>query len=190
MVVNQTETETKYDAPANAALPGLEQLPQVAAVRGPEEQQLEAEYYDTDDLRLIRAGITLRRRSGGGDAGWHLKLPAGVDTRREIRRPLGGAARPVPGELAGLVRVHTRDAPLRPVARMTTTRRRRVLLDHAGESLAEVAADDVSAQTLGRTTALSRWQEVEVELTGGDRNLLDAADKLLRRAGRAARLER
>jgi len=62
------QTETKYDAPANAALPGLEQLPQVAAVRGPQEQRLEAEYYDTADLRLIRAGITLRRRTGGGDA--------------------------------------------------------------------------------------------------------------------------
>jgi CHAD domain-containing protein len=195
MVVNLSETETKYDAPAGGALPGLEQLPQVAAVREPEEQRLEAEYYDTDDLRLIRAGITLRRRSGGGDAGWHLKLPAGADTRREIRRPLSSTARPVPGELAGLVRAHTRDAPLRPVARMTTTRRRRILLDQAGESLAEVAADDVSAQTLGTTTALSRWQEVEVELTGGDRSLLGAADKLLRRdglrpAGRAAKLER
>jgi CHAD domain-containing protein len=195
MVVNQRETETKYDAPAHAALPGLEQLPQVAAVRGPEEQRLEAEYYDTDDLRLIRAGVTLRRRSGGGDAGWHLKLPAGAESRREIRRPVGGAARPVPGELAGLVRAHTRDAPLRPVARMSTTRRRLILLDQAGESLAEVAADDVSAQTLGPTTALSRWQEVEVELTGGDRRLLGAADKLLRRdglrpAGRAAKLER
>ncbi|MBO0818317.1 MAG: CYTH domain-containing protein, partial [Actinobacteria bacterium] len=99
MVVNLRETETKYDAPADAALPGMEQLPQVGAVHGPEEQQLEAEYYDTDDLRLIRAGITLRRRSGGGDDGWHLKLPAGADTRRELRRPLGGAARRVPGEL-------------------------------------------------------------------------------------------
>jgi len=37
------ETETKHDAPADAALPGLEQLPQVAAVHGPEEQRLEAE---------------------------------------------------------------------------------------------------------------------------------------------------
>jgi inorganic triphosphatase YgiF len=162
MVVNQRETETKYDAPAHAALPGLEQLPQVAAVRGPEEQRLEAEYYDTDDLRLIRAGITLRRRSGGGDPGWRLKLPAGADTRREIRRPLGGPARPVPGELAGQARAHTRDARLRPVARMSTTRRRLILLGQAGESLAEVAADDVSAQTLGPTTALSagrrsRW---------------------------------
>jgi CHAD domain-containing protein len=195
MAINLHETETKYDAPADVVLPSLEQLPQVATVRGPEEQRLEAEYYDTDDLRLIRAGITLRRRSGGDDDGWHLKLPAGAGTRREIRRPLNGAPRRVPGELAGLVRVHTRGAPLRPVARMTTIRCRLTLLDQAGGSLAEVVADDVSAQTLGPTEALSRWQEVEVELTGGDRSLLEAADELLRRDGlhpasRAAKLER
>ncbi|HET7246768.1 MAG TPA: CYTH and CHAD domain-containing protein [Streptosporangiaceae bacterium] len=190
------ETETKYDAPAGAGLPRLDRLPRVATASGPEQQRLEAEYYDTDDLRLLRAGITLRQRSGGGDAGWHLKLPLGHDTRREIRRPLNGDTRSVPAELAGLVRVHTRGAALRPVARMTTTRQRVILLDDAGKSLAEVAADDVSAQTLGQASAVSRWQEVEVELTGGDRQLLKAADDLLRHhdglrpAGRAAKLAR
>src|SRR5215467_13993819 len=114
--MNMQETGIKYDAPADVALPGLEQLPRVAAVRAPEEQRLEAEYHDTDDLRLIRAGITLRQRSGGDDAGWHLKLPLGHGTRREIRRPLNGDARSVPGELASLVRAHTRGAPMRPVA--------------------------------------------------------------------------
>ena len=194
MAVN--ETETKYDAPAGAGLPRLDRLPRVATASGPEQQRLEADYYDTDDLRLLRAGITLRQRSGGDDAGWHLKLPLGHGTRREIRRPLGAAARGVPGDLAGLVRVHTRDAPLRPVARMTTTRQRVVLLDDAGKSLAEVAADDVSARTLGEVSAVSRWQEVEVELTGGDRRLLKAADGLLRHhdglrpAARAAKLAR
>jgi CHAD domain-containing protein len=79
---------------------------------------------------------------------------------------------------------------------MTTIRQRVVLLDDAGKSLAEVAADEVSAQTLGQVTAVSRWQEVEVELTGGDRRLLKAADDLLRHhdglrpAGRAAKLAR
>jgi CHAD domain-containing protein len=194
MAVNVNETEAKYDAPAGAALPRLDDLPQVASTSGPDEEQLEAEYYDTDDLRLIRAGITLRRRRGGDDAGWHLKLPVGGDTRREIRLPLGRAGR-VPPELAELVRVHTRGEPLRPVARMTTRRRRLTLLGQGGESLAEVAADDVSAQTLGATTAVSGWHEVEVELTGGDRALLDSADELLRRdglrpAGRSAKLER
>ena len=147
MAVDMNETETKYDAPAGADLPRLDRLPQVAVTSGPEQQRLEADYYDTDDLRLIRAGITLRRRSGGHDDGWHLKLPLGGDTRREIRRPLGGAQRRVPEELAHLVRVHTRGAPLVAITRMITTRQRLVLLDEEGESLAEVAADDVSADT-------------------------------------------
>ncbi len=196
MAVNVNETETKYDAPHGTDLPDLDQLPDVAATAGPEEQRLEADYYDTGDLRLLRAGVTLRRRSGGHDEGWHLKLPAGGRTRREIRRPPGRAAGQVPGELASLVRAHTRGAPLQPVARLTTTRRLLTLLDKAGEPLAEVAVDDVSAQTLGPAAAVTRWQEVEVELAGGGRRLLDAADDLLRHydglrpAGRAARLAR
>ncbi len=194
MAVNVNETEAKYDAPAGAVLPRLDDLPQVAGISGPHEEQLEAEYYDTGDLRLIRAGITLRRRRGGDDAGWHLKLPLGTDTRREIQLPLGRTRR-VPGELAELVRVHTRGEPLRPVARMTTNRQRLILHDQVGESLAEVAADDVSAQTMGDTTTVASWREVEVELTGGDRGLLKAADDLLRRdglrpAGRSTKLER
>jgi CHAD domain-containing protein len=194
MVVNTTETEIKYDAPAGAALPRLDELPEVARTRGPDEERLEADYYDTDDLRLIRGGITLRRRPGGDDAGWQLKLPAGAGTRREFRLPLG-PTRLVPAELAGLVRVHTRGAPLRPVAEVTTTRRRLTLVDRSGESLAEVVADDVRAHTLGDSTTVSRWHEVEVELTGGRPSLLKAADKLLRGdglrpAGRSAKLER
>jgi CYTH domain len=99
MAVNVNETEAKYDAPAGAALPRLDDLPQVTGISGPDEEQLEAEYYDTHDLRLIGTGITLRRRRGGDDAGWHLKLPLGADTRREIRLPLDRAGRRVPGEL-------------------------------------------------------------------------------------------
>jgi hypothetical protein len=35
---------------------------------------LEAVYYDAPDLRQLFEGVTLRRRTGGEDAGWHLKL--------------------------------------------------------------------------------------------------------------------
>jgi CHAD domain-containing protein len=195
MAVTAHETEIKYDLPGGVALPPLDGLPMVAATGEPEEERLEAEYYDTADLRLIRAGITLRRRRGGHDAGWHLKLPAGQNTRREIRLPLGRTGRRVPRELADLVRAHTRTETLGLVVQMTTARRWQLLLGPAGESLAEVAADDVSAHTLGESTVATRWQEVEVELTGGDGRLLRAADKLLRRHGlipaaRSAKLER
>ncbi len=195
MATQIRETERKYEADQAAGLPSLRDLPMVAAESEVAEQVLDAEYYDTEDLRLIRAGITLRRRTGGDDAGWHLKLPAGPDSRDEIRLPLGRAGRRVPAELAGLVRARARGQALRPVALISTKRQLTKLLDESGSSLAEVAADEVSAQSLGATTALSQWHEVEVELTGGGRPLLEAADQVLRRhglrpAGRAAKLER
>ena len=194
MAKSVTETEIKYDAPDGAGLPGLAGLAGVSGVSGPRQEQLEAEYFDTDGLRLIRAGVTLRKRSGGHDAGWHLKLPAAGATRREIQVPLGSAS-DVPGELSDLVRAHTRGEPLRPVARIQTSRQALTLLGRAGESLAEVAADEVSAQTLGDSTTISRWREVEVELTGGDQRLLRSAGRKLRAAGlrpaaEAAKLER
>jgi CHAD domain-containing protein len=195
MTTEITETERKYDAPPGAALPDLADLPDVAAESGPEQLTLRARYFDTDDLRLIRHGITLRRRTGGSDAGWHLKLPLGGDSRSEIRLPPGRATRQVPAELAALVRAFTRGAELRPVAEIDTVRQRRVLLDDAGDSLAEVVADDVSAKGVGDAAVVTRWNEVEVELTRGGPGLLEAADKRLRGsglrpAGRQAKLER
>ena len=86
------ETEMKYEAPPGTTVPRLSGLPSVAGASGPEEQILEAEYFDTGDMRLIRNGVTLRRRRGGSDPGWHLKLPAGGSTRQEIRVPLGRGA--------------------------------------------------------------------------------------------------
>jgi CHAD domain-containing protein len=177
------ETERTYEGRPGHALPGLAGLPRVAATSGPQEQVLRADYYDTDDLRLVRNGITLRRRRGGSAAGWQLKLPLGGDTRREIRRPLGRAGRPVPEELARLVRVYTRGRELRPVATINTRRQVLILVDAAGDSLAEIAADDILAETLGTETEISQWHEVEVELTGGDRGLLRDADAWLRREG-------
>ena len=190
-----TETEIKYEAAAGVALPSFTDLPQVARAEGAAQEQLDADYFDTDDLRLIRAGITLRRRQGGHDAGWHLKLPAGNHTRREIRLPLGRSKQRVPEELARLVLVHTRGRELKPVARISTARTRQLLLDGDGAQLAEVASDDVTARAFRDAKQVSQWHEVEVELTGGGRDVLDAADRLmqdggLRRSGQSAKLAR
>jgi CHAD domain-containing protein len=177
------ETERKYEAGPGTVLPSLRDVPGVGQEAELAEHQLSADYYDTPDLRLIRAGVTLRRRRGGADAGWHLKLPAGTDTRREIQLPLGRTGRRVPAELARLVRAYARGAALGPVAHIGTTRRGVTLLDDGGASLAEVVTDDVTAESMGESTMLSRWQEIEVELTGGDTALLQAVDKRLRRIG-------
>src|SRR5215475_4349098 len=186
------ETETKYDADADTALPDLHSLPEVRGTSGPDQERLQAEYYDTTDLRLLRSGITLRRRTGGHDAGWHLKLPVGDNSREEIRLPLGKAGRRVPADLANLVKARSRGYPLTAVAEITTLRQTITLLGNEGESLAEVADDHVHATA---SAGPSEWREVEVELTGGNRDLLAAADSVLRRAGmrrsdRSAKLER
>ncbi len=188
------ETETKYEADADTVLPSLDLLPGVLGIRGPHLAQLEAEYYDTADFRLLRSGITLRRRTGGDDAGWHLKLPAGPASREEIRRPLGRAGRRAPAELANLVRASTRGRPLEQVASITTLRQTTTLMGRDGESLAEVADDQVTARPAAGDGAPVQWREIEVELTSGGRSLLNAADKLLRQAGlrrsdRSAKLE-
>jgi CHAD domain-containing protein len=196
MVTEHREVERKYEADSPVlTLPPLDDLPQVASVSATEKETLEADYYDTGDLRLISAGVTLRRREGGHDEGWHLKLPAGPDARRELWWPLLERETGVPAEPAGLVRAYSRGRPLQPVAHISTVRHRRVLLGADGASLAEVVADDVSSQTMGRTTTIIGWQEAEVELTGGDGRLLEATDKLLRRSGlrparHAAKLQR
>jgi len=190
-----TETETKYEPGDGASLPDLVSLSKVRSTRGPDREQLEAQYYDTADLRLLRSGITLRRRKGGHDAGWHLKLPAGPDTRQEIRLPLSRGGRRVPAELASLVKARSRGERLVPVATIATLRETITLLDGDGESLAEVADDHVHATaTVGEFAEPAEWREIEVELTGGGRDLLDEVDNLLRRAGmrrsgRSAKLE-
>jgi CHAD domain-containing protein len=183
MAATAQEIERKYEAGPAVTLPGLSDVQGVTQETDLPSEDLSAEYYDTGDLRLIRAGVTLRRRRGGHDAGWHLKLPAGADTRQEIRLPLGRGGRRVPAELARLVRGWTRGAALGPVAQIGTIRQRRALLDGSGASLAEVAIDEVSAQSMGESTTLSAWREIEVELTGGDPDLLKAIDKRLRQAG-------
>src|SRR6478752_8469409 len=80
------ERERKYDVDAHVEPPGrdvLAQLPGVAVVEGPGEERLEATYHDTCGLDLTAHQITLRRRTGGHDAGWTLKLPVSAEERQE-----------------------------------------------------------------------------------------------------------
>ncbi|MFB0833748.1 CYTH and CHAD domain-containing protein [Arthrobacter halodurans] len=173
------EVERKYDVGDDAVLPSLADLPGVARVDPPVVHEMSAVYFDTPDLRLASRRITLRRRSGGSDAGWHLKLPGGPDERLEIHEPAGPDPDAVPAALLSLVRAHTRDRPLAPVARLDTRRAVHLLRGPAGEPLAEAADDRVRAQTLPPGADPTRWREWETELAGGPRDLLDAAGDLL-----------
>ena len=102
----------------------------IDGVAEPQTYELDATYYDTAGLDLLRSKVTLRRRTGGKDAGWHLKLPAAAGARTEVGLPLSaGEPGDVPAELAGLVRGAARGRPLVPVARLENARVVRHLLD-------------------------------------------------------------
>ncbi|MET8681644.1 CYTH and CHAD domain-containing protein [Streptomyces sp. NPDC004647] len=179
------EIERKYEATENG-LPDLTGVPGVATVVDKGVTALGATYYDTPGERLAADGITLRRRTGGHDEGWHLKLPIGPDEREEIRAPVTDE---LPRELARLVRSRVRTAPLEPVVRLRTERDLRHLLDASDALLAEVSVDVVIAERLSGGAgegagATARWTEIEVELAqGADPGILDAVEQVLRSAG-------
>jgi inorganic triphosphatase YgiF len=182
------ETEHKYDVDTDFAFPDLAGLSPDVVAAPPEVQRLAATYFDTDDLRLAGAHITLRRRTGGSDAGWHVKLPVSADTRRELHFPLGPATGTVPSRVATLVAEWTQGEPLRPIARLETMRTVRRLLDQAGLVLAEVADDQVTGSRPVHPDAAdwhktATWRELEVELVSGTRDLLTTAGKRLKAAG-------
>jgi CHAD domain-containing protein len=138
-----------------------------------ETLRLQAAYFDTDDLRLARAGASLRHRN---DEGWMVKLPVSRDGML-IRQELAVAGEPgePPEAAVDLVHALIRRAPLRLVARLNTVRQRTVLLDESGEQLAEIVDDEVSVLDGARLAA--RFREIEVEFT--DNAAADVVDELV-----------
>ena len=112
-------------------------------------------YFDTEDLRLARSGITLRRRNCGSDDGWHLEASAASDRRDEVRLPQETSVlHPPPGRTDPAPH---RGAPLVPVVELDIARREWTLADTDGHPLAMVTDDPVIAQTLAAPTSVTRW---------------------------------
>jgi len=182
MTADHEEIETKYAVDGEAALPSLEGLPGVVRLRRSRTTSLEATYFDTADLDLASAGIVLRRRTGGSDAGWHLKLPTSKG-RQEVHEPLGRAVRTAPKSLRELLVAHVRGKSVAPVATVRARRTAHLLLDGDGRPLAEVSDDRVEAQGTRSGDEPISWREWEAELVEGDASLLDAVGHRLVDAG-------
>ncbi|MPV89053.1 CHAD domain-containing protein, partial [Georgenia ruanii] len=179
------EIERKYVLRPGQSLPGLDGLPATAGAPSAVDA-LRAQYFDTRDLRLLRLGLTLRRREGGPDAGWHLKIPAGTGAggapvRTEVRLGLAAGSAP-PVALVQLLTGVVRRQPLVPVAQISTERHRRELVDAGGRPQAEVVEDRVRAVVGGHAGA-QRWREIEVEDLAGDGAVADALSARLAAAG-------
>jgi CHAD domain-containing protein len=176
------EVERKFEVFESTVSPSFEGLSSVARVERHPVQQLDAAYFDTAAHDLAARRVTLRRRTGGSDAGWHLKLPAGPDARTEVRVALGeGEDDAVPGDLLDVVLAIVRDRPVGPVARISTTRTVDVLFGADGRPVAEFCDDHVVARAGDDPDSEQRWREWELELAeGADRSQLDRlANRLL-----------
>ena len=191
------EIEQKFDVDTGFERPSFGALAGVSAA-APVLHHLSATYYDTEDQRLAASKITLRRRTGGTDEGWHLKLPEGAGERREVHAPLGTAEREVPEELAARVAGVTGGQQLVPIATLDTERTVVTLHGDDGRVVAEVADDLVTGRRLqadGSADAAQRWREIEVEVPHEDPALQRAAADVLlaagaRPAGHASKLAR
>ncbi|WP_263730621.1 CHAD domain-containing protein [Cellulomonas sp. SG140] len=120
--------------------------------------------HDTADLRLARWGAELRVRLDGPDAGWRLTLPlgdgAGQDetTRDVVVHELvdDDSGEHAPADLLDLVTALVREAEVRPVAQLRTTRASVHLLDPAAVELAAVHDDRIEAELRARGTERQR----------------------------------
>ena len=209
-MADHLEIEQKFDADSDFERPDFAAVATGVAAAAPVLHRLSATYFDTADERLQAAKITLRRRTGGTDAGWHLKLPAaggsadpaGVSARREVHEPLecagtdGAGAPVVPVRLASRVAEVTGGLPLAPIATLVTERTVVTLTGADGTVLAEIADDQVTARRLPETAVEPlRWREIEVEVPVAVPQLQQAvADRLLaagaRPAGHGSKLAR
>jgi inorganic triphosphatase YgiF len=181
-VSEHLEIEQKFDVETGFTRPAFDRLEGVSA-DAPVLYHLSATYFDTDDGRLAASKITLRRRTGGHDAGWHLKLPADAGARREVHAPLGMAEGEVPDELAARVAEVTAGQHLAPIARLDTERTVVNLRGDDGTVRAEVADDAVTARRLPERGEPLRWREIEVEVPEAAPELQRAAAELLFAAG-------
>jgi inorganic triphosphatase YgiF len=157
------EVERKYDVDPEGPLPDWAGLPGVARVGEAEVRELDARYFDTEDTALARAKVALRRREGGPDAGWHVKVSA-ADGRHEWAWPLDElAGEPVVPDAVAEAVAQWASPPFSPLARVRNTRTAYALEDVDGGLVAEFVDDRVTARD-ERGANDTSWREWEVEL--------------------------
>jgi CHAD domain-containing protein len=164
------ERELKLEPSHDFAMPELPGRPL-------EPRFFSSTYYDTRAHSLARCGITLRCRVENEVPRWQLKLPRGA-ARAELEVPDGAEA--VPEEITALLVAHKRYGPLEPVA-VLETHRVGIRVTSGQRSLADVLLDSVAARR--HDHAEETFEEIEVELIGGDEDDLARLSRVLRRAG-------
>ena len=177
------EVETKLSVPGGFLSPSLVEVRGVDRV-AVSTLRLRATYWDSDDARLARGGVTLRHRTGEGRPRWTLKTASAgpVLDREELSVP--GAGTRVPAALEALLTARLRGAALLPLAQVRTVRTTTLLFDAHGEELVEVVDDSVTVLRDG--AVVDGWRELEVEQRPGAGKVADRVVAVLTAAGAGA----
>lgn len=173
------ERETKLTVADDFTMPGLDALPGVTA-DDEGERQLDAVYWDSDDLRLAHAGVGLRHRNGVWTFKGRSRRDGDAVVREEIEVAARGDAIPVP--LSARVAMCCDPASLHPVA-VVRTRRHTWRVSRGGAS-AEVVHDRAVVHSADGA-AVHSFTEVEVEADAAGAGLADAVAALLVARGAA-----
>ena len=158
------EVEFKFRVPQDFALESLLQG-DFTAEKSP-LRNMSAIYFDTTAATLLRWGITMRPRTGGGDDGWHMKIPvfdSGVSSGASVRSELhvDAPAGEPPAQFIAVIGTLLRDSELVPLARVDTVRTP-YFISQCGEEILEVVSDHV--QVYRGENLVDSFHEVEVEL--------------------------
>lgn len=158
------ETELKFRVPIVFDLPSFPDS--LGSWTNESVRNMDATYWDTTDATLLRWGITMRNRTGGGDDGWHLKIPVsptesvdGVSVRTELHRDATSATPPV--EFLEFISAILQGAEVLPIARVHTQRKPQILTDSRGAVIELV--DDLVTLTRG-DQIIDEFREIEIEL--------------------------
>ena len=175
------EREDKFEVDPDWVLPQVMDLVPDGGRLDSEVRQLDNTYFDTPGAALRLFGITLRRRVGGSETGWQLKVPNGT-ARTELQS--GSRAKTLPSALADGVEGLLAGESLGHVATIVTTRTAHRILDADGQLVLEIADDQVQSGPPDGESTLHSWHEVEVELgPAGNEKDLKRARELLQAAG-------
>lgn len=182
---NFLEVEAKFAVSDTLHVPDFKKIAHVDSVDETNVYHLSAIYYDTEDLALTRAKVTLRRRTGGKDSGWHLKLPSDlgrVEVHADFDPEQEGPLTP-PEEVLHPVKVLTRNRDLVPIAQVDNERHETILRAFNGTEMAEFCDDHVTAWSLLPGGNRTTWREWEVEL-GNDVSRTEKGQEILTSATR------
>jgi len=188
--MQHVETEFKFRVPTDFVMPSF---PQSLGTWNSEPiRNMDATYWDTTDATLLRWGITMRLRTGGGDDGWHVKIPtsthektggiSGASVRTELHRDATTAT--PPSDFVELLSAILQGSEVVAIARVQTHRVPQVL-SAANDKLIELVDDHVTLSREGNV--VEEFREIEIELL--DSQAMPAAldlSEILRTAGAQA----